>query len=58
MSALIDLANDVGLMSEESDPDTGMMLGNLPQGFSHAGLIGAALTLTAAHEKAGGAYAD
>ena len=32
-------------MSEETDPDTGDMLGNFPQAFSHAGLIRAAATL-------------
>ena len=41
-------ANDLGLMSEQLDPDTGALLGNFPQAFSHAGLIGAALTLGAA----------
>jgi GH15 family glucan-1,4-alpha-glucosidase len=42
---LLRFASPVGLLSEEVDPETGDALGNMPQAFSHVGLIGAALTL-------------
>jgi glucoamylase len=43
---LLDLRNDVGLLSEEYDPVTKRQVGNFPQAFSHVALVSSALTLS------------
>lgn len=40
------LGNDLGLLSEMADTTSGQLLGNVPQAFSHAGLINAAWRLS------------
>jgi GH15 family glucan-1,4-alpha-glucosidase len=42
---LLLLANDVGLLSEEYDPQAERLIGNFPQGFSHMALILTAVKL-------------
>jgi GH15 family glucan-1,4-alpha-glucosidase len=44
---LLELCNDVGLLSEEYDPRDRRQLGNFPQAFSHLALINSALNLQA-----------
>ncbi len=42
---LLDLRNDLGLLSEEYDPRARRMLGNFPQAFSHVALVNTAYRL-------------
>jgi GH15 family glucan-1,4-alpha-glucosidase len=44
----ISFANDVGLLAEEVDAETGELLGNFPQAFSHIGLVNAAWAISRA----------
>ena len=43
---LLDVRNDVGLLSEEYDPTARRLVGNFPQAFSHVGLINTAMNLS------------
>ncbi|MGI9086253.1 MAG: glycoside hydrolase family 15 protein [Chthoniobacterales bacterium] len=43
---LLELRNDVGLLSEEYDPKSKRLLGNFPQAFSHVALVNTARTLS------------
>jgi GH15 family glucan-1,4-alpha-glucosidase len=45
---LLDLRNDLGLLSEEYDTAAGRQLGNTPQAFSHVGLVNTARHLSGA----------
>lgn len=45
LDVLLDLQNDVGLLSEEYDPVEKRLLGNFPQALSHIGLVASILTL-------------
>jgi GH15 family glucan-1,4-alpha-glucosidase len=42
---LLSLRNDLGLLSEEYDPERGRLVGNYPQAFTHLALVETAFTL-------------
>jgi GH15 family glucan-1,4-alpha-glucosidase len=42
---LVGLCNDLGLISEEYDPQAGRQLGNFPQAFTHLALVNSAYNL-------------
>ena len=48
MERMLGLCNDVGLLSEEYDPEDRRMAGNFPQAFSHLAMVGAAVHLAEA----------
>ena len=50
-------ANDVWLLAEEVDPESGELLGNYPQAFSHIGLVNAAWAISLAERAAAGGEA-
>jgi GH15 family glucan-1,4-alpha-glucosidase len=43
---ILDLRNDLGLLSEEYDPAARRLVGNFPQALSHVGLVNTAYNLT------------
>ena len=50
LEQLTALRNDVGLLSEEYDPQSKRLLGNFPQAFSHIGLLHAIYAISEARQ--------
>lgn len=46
LETVLEYANDLGLIAEEADPASGALLGNFPQTFVHAALLGVIAELT------------
>jgi GH15 family glucan-1,4-alpha-glucosidase len=51
---LLSLRNDLGLLSEEYDPERGRLMGNFPQAFTHLALVETAFTLRRMSRRAQG----
>jgi len=49
---LLGLQNDVGLLSEEYDPKAKRLIGNIPQAFTHVGLVNSAVGLSGGSQTA------
>ena len=47
----LNCGNDLGLLSEEFDSEAGEQLGNVPQAFSHIGLVNAAWAISQAEQE-------
>jgi GH15 family glucan-1,4-alpha-glucosidase len=56
--ALLGVANDLGLYAEEYNADTGELLGNFPQAFTHMALVNSAHQLSCAETYGGGCRED
>jgi GH15 family glucan-1,4-alpha-glucosidase len=54
---LLELRNDLGLLSEEYDPVAKRLVGNFPQAFSHVSLVNTACRLSG-HDLPGGSEAE
>ncbi|WP_338674331.1 glycoside hydrolase family 15 protein [Streptomyces sp. SCSIO 30461] len=54
LATVLRSASDLGLLAEEFDPVSGEQLGNFPQGFSHLGVVAAALAIESAKRKRDG----
>lgn len=53
LERLLHYASPLGVFSEEYDPEASAQLGNMPQGFSHLGLVNAIFTIEGARAARG-----